>query len=67
MAGLRERFHRERKEKVLEALREGEVGECTNCHNIYPWRGLTDFSTQERYEALCANCIRERDPRYGGS
>jgi hypothetical protein len=66
MAGLRERFRRERKEQLDQAIREGEVGECTSCHNIFPWRRLTDFSTQERYEMLCDNCIARNDPRYRG-
>jgi hypothetical protein len=68
--GIIQRAQRRREERrqayVDEALREGEVGQCTECNEVFTWGSLTDFSTQEEYKVLCRTCISKHDPRFVG-
>lgn len=51
-----------------DALREQEIGTCSECNQVYPWSKLQDESTQEYAYVICINCRARRDPRlYGGS
>lgn len=60
-----DRIRRTRR-RVPEFLREENVGQCTECGNIYPWSLLLDLSTQEYQHVVCQNCRRRHDERFGG-
>lgn len=58
------RLQRQRRvSREQDMLREAEVGQCSECGNIYPWDKLKDFSTQTYMKVLCPKCIQGHDPR----